>query len=157
MIYPGYIYLAPTPTFVGYDNIELPRIAGEPARFCTHHCTEVVPMRAMADSAGARIEGDACCFERGYRSVRPVYSEGYFGEGSTGQQYYGFSEHDEPSFNIMDDQTLERYEMPIVETDFPGNNSEQRSLRLLTIWTAITLRNLQQRILVPGSRSTVNV
>ncbi|WBA85335.1 hypothetical protein [Endozoicomonas sp. GU-1] len=81
----------------------------------------------MADSAGARIEGDACCFERGYRSVRPVYSEGYFGEGSTGQQYYGFSEHDEPSFNIMDDQTLERYEMPIVETDFPGNNSEQRS------------------------------
>ncbi len=127
MIYPGYIYLAPTPTFVGYGNAELPRIAGEPARFCTHHCTEVVPIRAMAASAGARIDGDSYCFERGYRSVRPVYSGGYFGEGFTGQQYYDFSEHDEPSFNIMGNQTFERYEMPIVETDFPGNNSEQRT------------------------------
>ncbi|WP_422447291.1 hypothetical protein [Endozoicomonas sp. ALB091] len=81
----------------------------------------------MAASAGARIDGDSYCFERGYRSVRPVYSGGYFGEGFTGQQYYDFSEHDEPSFNIMGNQTFERYEMPIVETDFPGNNSEQRT------------------------------
>ncbi|MBO9483661.1 hypothetical protein [Salinisphaera sp. G21_0] len=84
-------------------------------------------MRAMAASAGARMEGDACCFERGYRSVQPVYSGGYFGEGFTGQQYYGSSENSEPSFNIMSNQTFERYEMPIAETDFPGNNSEQRT------------------------------
>ena len=83
-------------------------------------------MRAMAGSTGVWIEGDACCFERGYRSVRPVYSGGYFGEAFTGQQYYGSSEHTEPSFNIMGNQTFERYEMPIAETDFPGNNTEQR-------------------------------
>ncbi|MBO9495530.1 hypothetical protein J7438_15745 [Thalassotalea sp. G20_0] len=138
-------------------------------------------MRAMAASAGTRMEGDACCFERGfpYRSVRPVYSGGYFSEGFTGQQNYGGSQYTEQMFSGMVDhmsdisspmsvlsheeiqektttgrfsddrafldpsypyraqrqmpdqysprQPFERYETPIAGTDFPGNNSEQRT------------------------------
>lgn len=105
MAYPEYTYLASTPTFVSYGNVELPGIAGESACFCSHQCKKVMPKREMAGPAGVGIERDARWFERGYpyRSVSLVYCGGYFGEDVTAQQKYGGGKYSGPLFSSTRD------------------------------------------------------